>query len=255
METDPVLAFGALAHPQRLAVFRLLMRVHPDQRSAGAIGLTLDLRPSTLSAYLAQLHGCGLITQERRGTSLLYAAAPGAAAGLSAAWLGAICHGRAYPDLGHPAAPVLNVLFVGRGNRGPSLLAEAALRARAGERFEVFSAGIEALQAPAPPEVLAFANAVGHDGEALYSKPVSLMQGPEAPRFFAVIALGDGAGQADLAWPGCPHYTRWRLAPGRDLAALDADLAARIAGFVALDLARAGPAQVQAALDRVAVAA
>ena len=249
METDPVLAFGALAHPHRLAVFRLLMRVYPDQRAAGAIGLALDLRPSTLSAYLAQLRDCGLITQERRGTSLLYAAAPKAATGLSAAWLGAVCQGRAYPDLGQPAAPVLNVLFVGRANLGPSLLAEAALRHLAGERFEVFSAGLEAAPGAAPPAILEAVAQAGQDAEPLYAKPLSVFQGADAPHFFAVIALGETAGQADLDWPSCPHRAYWRLALGQSLSAIGEDLAARLAGFVALDPARAGPARVQAVLD------
>jgi ArsR family transcriptional regulator, arsenate/arsenite/antimonite-responsive transcriptional repressor / arsenate reductase (thioredoxin) len=69
-----VAQFSALAHPQRLSVFRLLMRRYPDRVPAGEIGRILGLRPSTLSGYLSDLTEAGLTEQERRGTSLRYAA-------------------------------------------------------------------------------------------------------------------------------------------------------------------------------------
>ena len=37
-----------LGHPQRLAIFRLLMRRYPDALAAGEIAAALDLRASTL---------------------------------------------------------------------------------------------------------------------------------------------------------------------------------------------------------------
>src|SRR6056297_270932 len=61
-----------LGHPQRLAVFRLLMRRYPDRVPAGELAEALDLRASTLSAYLAALSRAGLVSQERVGTSLRY---------------------------------------------------------------------------------------------------------------------------------------------------------------------------------------
>jgi arsenate reductase len=61
-----------LGHPQRLAIFRLLVRRYPDRVPAGELAEALDLKPSTLSAYLAALVRSGLATQERAGTSLRY---------------------------------------------------------------------------------------------------------------------------------------------------------------------------------------
>ncbi|MFN4098580.1 MAG: helix-turn-helix domain-containing protein, partial [Pararhodobacter sp.] len=141
---DPVLAFAALGHPQRLAVVRLLMRHYPRRVAAGEVGAALGLKASTLSGYLAQLMEAGLVTQERRGTSLLYAASVEGATALNDAWIGAISGGRGWPQAAAPGPRVRNVLFLGCGNAGPSLIAEALLRTRAGEGCEVFSAGIEA---------------------------------------------------------------------------------------------------------------
>ena len=64
---------AVLGHPQRLAVFRLLMRRYPDHVPAGELADAKGLKPSTLSAYLSSLMRAGLVTQERVGTSLRYA--------------------------------------------------------------------------------------------------------------------------------------------------------------------------------------
>jgi hypothetical protein len=49
------------------------MRRFPDRVPAGDISRALDLKGSTLSNYLSHLMQVGLVTQERSGTSLLYA--------------------------------------------------------------------------------------------------------------------------------------------------------------------------------------
>ena len=48
------------------------MRRYPENVPAGELVDALDLKPSTLSAYLAALMQAGLVTQERDGTSLRY---------------------------------------------------------------------------------------------------------------------------------------------------------------------------------------
>ena len=57
--------FAALSHPQRLAVFRLLVRRCPDALPAGEIAEVLGHKASTLSVYLAALTRVGLISQTR----------------------------------------------------------------------------------------------------------------------------------------------------------------------------------------------
>lgn len=62
-----------LSHPQRMAVFRLLMRRCPDELPAGEIAEVLVLKASTASVYLSALTQTGLISQRRDGTRMLYA--------------------------------------------------------------------------------------------------------------------------------------------------------------------------------------
>lgn len=247
---DPSVAFAALAHPHRLAVLRLLMRQHPQRVAAGQIGVALGLRPSTLSGYLAQLLHSGLVTQERRGTSLLYAASVQAAQALSGIWLGDICGGRGWPAGWHPARRVLNVLFLGVGNAGPTLLAEGLLRARAGDRCEVFSAGL-APRAGQETAVIEALNAQGLGTDDLWPKPLTLWQGEGAPRMDVVIAFGRRA--AALDWPGLAHRAVWQLAPEQPLLALLADLDQRLALLAALDPLTTPPARLQAVLDQASV--
>ena len=64
---------STLGHPQRLALFRLLMRRYPDRVPANELAQALDVKPSTLSNYVNALMQAGLVTQERVGTSLRYA--------------------------------------------------------------------------------------------------------------------------------------------------------------------------------------
>ncbi|MCA2010862.1 helix-turn-helix domain-containing protein [Cereibacter sphaeroides] len=251
-DLDLVTAFSALAHPQRLGVVRLLMQHYPRRVAAGEIGAVLGLKPSTLSGYLAQLMDAGLITQERRATSLLYAASPAGASTLSAAWIGQICGGRAWPEGAGAGPRVHNLLFVGHGNAGPSLVAEALLRRAAGDRFEVFSAGLSSERPDLPPALMTVLEEQRHDISALWSKPLSEWQGDAAPRMDIVITLGDRAASRVPDWPGHPHRAAWRLAADQGAEAMLADLSRRIAVLAEADPAKLPPAQLQAILDQLA---
>ena len=67
-------AFGALAHETRLSVFRLLISADENGVPAGTIADRLGVRPNTLSTHLAQLERSGLVTSERDGRTIRYAA-------------------------------------------------------------------------------------------------------------------------------------------------------------------------------------
>ncbi len=67
-------SFAALAHRQRLAVFRMLVRVGPNGLSAGDIALRLETPPSSLSFHLTQLGRAGLIRSRRESRHVIYAA-------------------------------------------------------------------------------------------------------------------------------------------------------------------------------------
>ena len=69
-----ILALGALAHENRLALFRLLVQAGAHGMAAGAIAEALALPNSSLSFHLAHLTRAGLISQTRQSRSLIYTA-------------------------------------------------------------------------------------------------------------------------------------------------------------------------------------
>lgn len=251
MEQDPVPAFAALAHPQRLEVVRLLIRAHPKPVPAGEIGAGLAIKPSTLSGYLAQLTEAGLILQERRGTSLLYTVSLQGLDHLNTTWIGDVCRGRGLPDLGVPGSRVRNLLFLGTKNAGPTLCAEALLREFSGERYEVFSAGLEGGQTP-NAELMAHLQDRGCDTDLLWSKPVADLLGIGAPRMDVVIALGARAWQALPAFNGCPVLAHWSLPQGLDAGQIYDALTEKLTAFAALDPAKTAREAMQKALDDAA---
>ncbi|HET6629305.1 MAG TPA: metalloregulator ArsR/SmtB family transcription factor [Woeseiaceae bacterium] len=71
---DAIGALAALAQESRLDIYRLLVQAGSAGLPAGRIGERLGLPPATLSFHLNQLRQAGLITFQRQGRSLLYAA-------------------------------------------------------------------------------------------------------------------------------------------------------------------------------------
>ena len=69
-----VRALGALAHENRLAIYRLLVQAGEGGLAVGAIGEKLKLAPATLSFHLAALRHSGLVTERREGRTLYQAA-------------------------------------------------------------------------------------------------------------------------------------------------------------------------------------
>lgn len=67
-------ALGALAHPHRLAAYRLLVRRGSLGLAAGVIAERLALPPSTLTFHLQALCRSGLLLQQREGRQLIYRA-------------------------------------------------------------------------------------------------------------------------------------------------------------------------------------
>ena len=61
--------FLALAHPVRREV---LQRLRKGPMSAGDLAAAFDVSKPTMSRHFSQLKDAGLVTQERRGTSIRY---------------------------------------------------------------------------------------------------------------------------------------------------------------------------------------
>ncbi len=71
VDDDAVAMLGALAHPTRLATFRLLVRHEPEGLTTGELVAATGLAQSTFSTHLAVLIGAGLVRPERRGRSFV----------------------------------------------------------------------------------------------------------------------------------------------------------------------------------------
>jgi len=223
MESPIPSRLSTLGHPQRLAIFRLLMRRHPGRVSAGEIAGALGLKASTLSAYLNALMQAGLVTQARRGTSLLYGIDLGHVRETFDYLLHDCCRGRPdlcaplplFPPLAAPmtqgAAPMAryNVLFICTGNSARSIFAEALLRAEAGDRFEAHSAGTRPYS-ELNPFALDVLRDKGHDLTPLRAKNVAEFQGEGAPRLDFVFTVCDRAANEECPpWPGQPVTGHW----------------------------------------------
>lgn len=69
-----VAALSALAHPGRLAVFRLLVRAGESGMASGEIARKTGHVPQTLSGNLNILGHAGLVSSRREGRSIIYTA-------------------------------------------------------------------------------------------------------------------------------------------------------------------------------------
>lgn len=255
-----------------MRVFRLLMRRCPDAVPAGEIARVLNLKPSTTSVYLSALMQAGLISQERRGTSLRYQVDLAAArAVISDLFLGC-CNGRAdlCPPLPTPLADPtaqtldrrMNVLFVCTGNSARSLFAEAILRHDAGARFNAYSAGAHPCEA-VHPLTLEILREQRIDPSLLRPKPLSAYRGPDAPRFDFIFTVCNLAANEECApWEAPAISAHWGLpdpaaAPGSDRRKKPAfqkvfdALRNRIERFAALPFATASPSTLQKHADDI----
>jgi ArsR family transcriptional regulator len=109
-ETQAAGALGALAHANRLAIYRMLVAQGPAGLPAGEIAGRLGIPPSSLTFHLQQLLHARLVTQRRASRQLIYAADFAAMDGL-VAYLTENCCGRgqAAPACRPACAPAVTV--------------------------------------------------------------------------------------------------------------------------------------------------
>src|SRR6516164_6679706 len=75
MEQEHIIAaLAALAQENRLDTYRLLVQAGPEGLPAGEIAAKLGIPPNTLSFHFDRLRHAGLVSVERHGRSLIYAA-------------------------------------------------------------------------------------------------------------------------------------------------------------------------------------
>ena len=270
METLIPSRLTTLGHPQRLALFRLLMRRYPDRVPAGELAGALGLKPSTLSAYLSGLMQAGLVSQERAATSLRYSIDMEEVRRTFDYLLLDCCRGR--PELCLPVPTKgpetmtdrkYNVLFICTGNSARSIFAEAILRKEAGDRFNVHSAGTRP-QSSLNPFALDVLRQNGHDISPLRSKTVAEFQGPDAPNFDFVFTVCNQAANEDCpAWTGQPVSAHWGMPDPVKAVGTEAErnlafhqaygaLQNRIRAFAALPIAALDRISLQKAVDAIA---
>ncbi|KQT50649.1 ArsR family transcriptional regulator [Aureimonas sp. Leaf454] len=73
-DDSAVSALSALAHADRLAAFRMLVRAGPEGMPSGEIAETLAIPPTRMSFHLATLERSKLLTSWRDGRYVRYAA-------------------------------------------------------------------------------------------------------------------------------------------------------------------------------------
>ena len=217
-------AFATLGHPDRLAVFRLLMRFAPQGVRPTEIAGALGLKQNTLSHHLADLTASGLIGARREGRSLFYSVDLDMTEGLIGYLALDVARGR--PDLLAPllSAPKdaaemdmnipdtdFDVLFICSGNSARSIFAEALLRDLGKGKFQSFSAGTRPNSA-LNPFALEILKRNGHDTSGLRSKHISEFQQPGSIVMDFVFTVCDTAAAEECPpWPGQPITGHWGL--------------------------------------------
>lgn len=267
-------AFATLGHPDRLAVFRLLMRFAPQGARPTEIAAALGLKQNTLSHHLADLTASQLVWATRQGRSLYYTVDLDATEGLIG-YL-ALDVGRARPDLMAPLLTLqkdtpmtsphrdtdFDVLFICSGNSARSIFAEALLRDLGKGKFQAFSAGYSP-NSQLNPFALDILQRNGHDIASLRSKHVSEFQRPGSIVMDFVFTVCDTAAAEECPpWPGQPITGHWGLpdpvkALGTDaekalvFAQTYAALRRRIAAFVELPFESLSRLSLQSRVDAI----
>ena len=124
--------------------------------------------------------------------------------------------------------PTRNVLFLCTHNSARSILAEAILNAKGGDRFRAFSAGSNPKPAP-NPLALKLLTVKGHPTEHLRSKSWEAFAAPAAPHMDVIVTVcDDAAGETCPVWPGRPATAHWGIA---DPSAVEGDETVRAHAF------------------------
>lgn len=257
-----------LGHPQRITVFRMLMRRFPDDVPAGELAAELGIKASTLSNYLNALQRSGLVTQERSGTSLLYSINMKNVQQMLDFLVLDCCRGR--PDICMPFAQgndtmtdrKFNVLFLCVGNSARSIFAESLLRALGRDRFNVYSAGTQPTSELNPFAVQVLKDK-GHDTSVLRSKHMSEFAAPGAPEMDFVFTVCNQAANEDCpAWEGQPISGHWGMVDPVKATGTDAEkslafqnaygaLKRRIEAFTSLPVESLDRIALQSAVDDI----
>ena len=117
------------------------------------------------------------------------------------------------------------VLFLCTGNTARSIMGEAILRSMAGDRFEVYSAGLT--PSDVRPETIAVLEEDGYDTSGLHSKPVDEYLGTVFLHYLITVCE-QAEENCPRIWPQGGMRIFW---PVSDPAKVDGDEQMRLAAF------------------------
>ena len=155
-----------------------------------------------------------------------------------------------------------HVLVLCTGNSARSILAECALKQRAGDRLRAFSAGSHPKAAP-HPFALELLEKRGLDTSALRSKSWDEFAAPGAPGLDLVVTVcSKAAGETCPVWPGAPLRAHWGVDDPAACTGSEAEQRAaferawreldhKIEHFARLDFESLDRDRLQAELDRI----
>lgn len=112
-ETKAVVSLAALAHEQRLRIFRLLVWKGPNGLPAGEIAEAVGASPTAASFHLKELDRAGLIRATRQGRFIRYAIHVEGMRQLLAFLTDDCCQGR--PELCGASIKKAKTIFTTRG--------------------------------------------------------------------------------------------------------------------------------------------
>ena len=192
--------FEALMSPERLGIFKLLVKHAPEGLVAGELSRRTGIPKSNLSFHLAAIVSSGLVSMQREGRNTRYRASISLMLEVIAYLTAECCSGS--PDYCRqcrtdPTTEAsMNILFLCTGNSCRSIIAEALFRAMAPAGVRVQSAGSKPAGYAHPRALAALAEA-GICTQGLESKSWDNL--PQKPTVVITLCAG-AAGEA------CPVY-------------------------------------------------
>ncbi len=216
-QQNAVTALAALAHDNRLSIFRLLMKCGPDGMPAGEIARVIGIGATALSFHLKELVRANLIRSWREGRYVRYSVEIDGMRALLAFLTSDCCNG--HPELcsamawedGMKADDPYNVLFLCTHNSARSVIAECLMNSLGQSAFNAHSAG-SSPRGKVNPFAIKILKKHGHKTAGLRSKSWDEFTGDNATEIDFVFTLCDeAAAETCPVWPGNPITEHWGM--------------------------------------------
>ncbi|MCH9807219.1 MAG: metalloregulator ArsR/SmtB family transcription factor [Alphaproteobacteria bacterium] len=227
-QRSAVTALAALAHDNRLSVFRLLVKCGTSGLPAGEIAKTIGITPTALSFHLKELAHANLVRSWRDGRYIRYSVEVESMRALLAFLTEDCCSGQ--PEFCSPISQNISklcteeawearmksddpyhVLFLCTHNSARSVIAECLMNSMGQGAFIAHSAGSTPRRTINPFAIKILQNH-GHRTDGLTSKSWDDFTGSDAPQIDFVFTLCDSAAAETCpVWPSNPITEHWGM--------------------------------------------